>query len=428
MSVAPPQTLLAYADDAAAKNIEVVVNSSALRGFAHQTPAGRLPSSTGSTPPFSTAASVASAHLSSKGTSSPRAGSLASHEHSYRAPTVSHVMTSHGNLQSHSNATSLAVTPASSINRNLLSASYPQQSAASMTSATSSLTPTSPQQNLDDACYWQSKQLISGLARCEPFCERILCYTLPALSSGTDRSSESELVDLGSHIVGDLVQWLRKLPFFREVDSSVHLRIMSSKWHQLLLWSTAVNQVWGDLSSPAPRDEARILGESVYKVHEYLSRVVQRDVSVEQVVEQLGAVLQSIADMVAVLGALKITMEEHVCLKILLLGLGEGTTLSTTKIKYLYSLLTMFLLFFADHNDMTSISDRYSGALTTFLQRTCAGASAQRQDLLVEQVRKCCKSADVLLEHKVFYLPFLLHSNKVAAPLVRLNGLMHSGS
>ena len=74
--------------------------------------------------------------------------------------------------------------------------------------------------------------------------------------------------------------------------------------------------------------------------------MVQRDVSVEQVVEQLGAVLQSIADMVAVLGALKITMEEHVCLKILLLGLGEGITLSTTKTSYLYSLLTMFLLFF----------------------------------------------------------------------------------
>ena len=68
---------------------------------------------------------------------------------------------------------------------------------------------------------------------------------------------------------------------------------------------------------------------------------------------------------------------------------------------------------------MKSISDRYAGALTSFLQRTCSGAHSQRQEVLREQVRKCSQSANALLQHKVFYLPFLLMSTKLATPVVR---------
>ena len=51
---------------------------------------------------------------------------------------------------------------------------------------------------------------------------------------------------------------------------------------------------------------------------------MQRDVTVEQVVEQFGSVLQSVSDLVAVLTSLKICVEEHVCLKILLLANDES--------------------------------------------------------------------------------------------------------
>ena len=58
--------------------------------------------------------------------------------------------------------------------------------------------------------------------------------------------STSELSDklcrIGDRIVHKLVDWIRKLPFYKEIPVEIHTRRLTNKWHELLVLTTSAYQ------------------------------------------------------------------------------------------------------------------------------------------------------------------------------------------
>ena len=59
-------------------------------------------------------------------------------------------------------------------------------------------------------------------------------------------ASNSKLGDklcrIGDKIVLKLVQWTRRLPFYEEIPVEIHTRLLTNKWHELLVLTTSAYQ------------------------------------------------------------------------------------------------------------------------------------------------------------------------------------------
>lgn len=57
-----------------------------------------------------------------------------------------------------------------------------------------------------------------------------------------------KLCQIGDRIVLKLVSWTRKLPFYAEIPIEIHTRLLTNKWHELLVLTTsayqAINGKW----------------------------------------------------------------------------------------------------------------------------------------------------------------------------------------
>ena len=77
----------------------------------------------------------------------------------------------------------------------------------------------------------------------------LVVYKIVSLKDVTDLldHSNSELSDklcrIGDRIVFKLVQWQRRLPFYDELSVELHTRLLTNKWHELLVLTTSAFQV-----------------------------------------------------------------------------------------------------------------------------------------------------------------------------------------
>ena len=51
-----------------------------------------------------------------------------------------------------------------------------------------------------------------------------------------------KLSRIGDGIVLKLVEWTRRLPFYKEIPVELHTRLLTNKWHELLLLTTSAYQ------------------------------------------------------------------------------------------------------------------------------------------------------------------------------------------
>merc|ERR1719150_3097870 len=90
--------------------------------------------------------------------------------------------------------------------------------------------------------YEDCLRLIQELIDCDDF-EDI--STLRDVNDLLDHST-SELSDklcrIGDRIVFKLVQWTRRLPFYTEIPVELHTRLLTNKWHELLVLTTSAYQ------------------------------------------------------------------------------------------------------------------------------------------------------------------------------------------
>lgn len=83
--------------------------------------------------------------------------------------------------------------------------------------------------------------MIQALIDCDEFQD---IATLQNLDDLLDHKSDlsEKLCQIGDSIVYKLVQWTKRLPFYLELPVEVHTRLLTHKWHELLVLTTSAYQ------------------------------------------------------------------------------------------------------------------------------------------------------------------------------------------
>lgn len=70
--------------------------------------------------------------------------------------------------------------------------------------------------------------------------------TLPHFSEFLEDKTEigDKLCNIGDSIVHKLVSWTKKLPFYLEIPVEIHTKLLTDKWHELLVLTTAAYQAF----------------------------------------------------------------------------------------------------------------------------------------------------------------------------------------
>lgn len=86
-----------------------------------------------------------------------------------------------------------------------------------------------------------SLSMIKTLIDCDEFQDIATLRNLDdLLDHNTDLSEK--LCHIGDSIVYKLVQWTKRLPFYLELPVEVHTRLLTHKWHELLVLTTSAYQ------------------------------------------------------------------------------------------------------------------------------------------------------------------------------------------
>ena len=246
-------------------------------------------------------------------------------------------------------------------------------------------------------------RLISELIECEKSLN-IVNYKFPlnhVNDEGNQTNTSKVLCDLGDNIVCQLVQWMRHLPFYTEIPLPLHTKLLTKRWHEILLLTMAVHQPSSDhavskvtsrrkpelfspprrlnsagesmssdsggASSSAPDDltssgecsnensngsseetngnvhenihfkrendgEANIgetksscldfssqFDRNMEILHTYMTRNLHRNISLKQMTKEVGVMMEKVTFLIRRFHELKLSKEEYVCLKIILL-------------------------------------------------------------------------------------------------------------
>ena len=76
--------------------------------------------------------------------------------------------------------------------------------------------------------------------------------TLPHFSEFLEDKTEigDKLCNIGDSIVHKLVSWTKKLPFYLEIPVEIHTKLLTDKWHEILVLTTAAYQAMHGKNKP----------------------------------------------------------------------------------------------------------------------------------------------------------------------------------
>ena len=95
-------------------------------------------------------------------------------------------------------------------------------------------------------CYPKSKRCPTQI--CYSFFSQVFIYTfflvqnIGELLSQNSSDLEDKLCKIGDSIVHKLVEWVTRLPFYHQLPKEVHTRLLTHKWHELLVLTTSAYQ------------------------------------------------------------------------------------------------------------------------------------------------------------------------------------------
>lgn len=172
--------------------------------------------------------------------------------------------------------------------------------------------------------------------------------TLPHFPEFLEDKSEigDKLCNIGDSIVHKLVSWTKKLPFYLEIPVEIHTKLLTDKWHELLVLTTAAYQALHTKRSTSASDSVSpssgkaIIGpivpekgdpEFVQEVTNHLhtlqtclTTLMGQPISMEQLRMDVGHMVEKMTQITIMFRRIKLKMEEYVCLKVyILLNKGE---------------------------------------------------------------------------------------------------------
>ncbi|KAK8719574.1 hypothetical protein OTU49_013943, partial [Cherax quadricarinatus] len=204
----------------------------------------------------------------------------------------------------------------------------------------------------------------------------------------------TKLCQLGDSISIKLVQWTKRLPFYQELPVEVHTRLLTHKWHELLVLTTSAYQAIYGLQKLGSRSsdgtEAEFhqeVSNNLCTLQTCLNSMMGRPITMDQLRQEVGVMVEKITHVTLALRKTKIQIEEYVCLKVIAM-------LNQSRIS---------------HKELEIIQERYMSCLRTFCETHYPSQPTRFQDLLV-RLPDIQAAAAKLLETKMLYVPFLLNS------------------
>ncbi|XP_068085231.1 hormone receptor 4 [Anabrus simplex] len=235
--------------------------------------------------------------------------------------------------------------------------------------------------------------MIQTLIDCDEFQDIATLRNLDELLDHKSDLSE-KLCQIGDSIVYKLVQWTKRLPFYLELPVEVHTRLLTHKWHELLVLTTSAYQAIHGThklgSTASDGTEADFMQEvlnNLCTLQTCLTSMMGRPITMDQLRQDVGLMVEKITHVTLMFRRIKLRMEEYVCLKVITM-LNQARGGST---------------------DLETIQERYMTCLRSFVEHNYPQQPTRFHDLLV-RLPEVQSAAALLLESKMFYVPFLLNS------------------
>ncbi|XP_043471799.1 hormone receptor 4 isoform X2 [Leptopilina heterotoma] len=235
--------------------------------------------------------------------------------------------------------------------------------------------------------------MIQTLIDCDEFQD---IATIRNLDELLDHKSDlsKKLCQIGDSIVYKLVQWTKRLPFYLELPVDVHTWLLTHKWHELLVLTTSAYQamhgqhrVSNAGNDGTGTDFMQEVSNNMYTLQTCLSTMMGREITMEQLRQDVGLMVEKITYVTHMFRRVKLRMEEYVCLKVIaMLSQAQGATV-----------------------ELEQIQERYVNCLKSFLEHSAPNQPGRFQDLII-RLPEVQSAATLLLESKMFYVPFLLNS------------------
>ncbi|KAF5293842.1 hypothetical protein FQR65_LT10980 [Abscondita terminalis] len=240
--------------------------------------------------------------------------------------------------------------------------------------------------------------MIQTLIDCDEFQD---IATLQNVDDLLDHKSDlsEKLCQIGDSIVYKLVQWTKRLPFYLELPVEVHTRLLTHKWHELLVLTTSAFQaIHAKSKSPVEQltsipepDFNEEVSNNLCTLQSCLTSMMGRSITMDQLQQDVGLMVEKITHVTLMFRRIKLSMEEYVCLKVITM-LNQGKSGVNTS-----------------GADLENIQERYMTCLRAYTQHIYPEQPSRFQELLM-RLPEVQSAAALLLESKMFYVPFLLNS------------------
>ncbi|XP_055620827.1 hormone receptor 4 isoform X2 [Toxorhynchites rutilus septentrionalis] len=276
--------------------------------------------------------------------------------------------------------------------------------------------------------YEQALNMIHTLIDCDAM-EDIA--TLPHFSEFLADKSEigDKLCNIGDSIVHKLVSWTRKLPFYMDIPVEIHTKLLTDKWHEILVLTTAAYQAMhgkrnfndqlhtptagsGTVLTPDKQDPEFVeeITAHLHTLQSCLTTLMGHPISIEQLKIDVGQMVEKMTQITIMFRRSKLKMEEYVCLKVYIL-LNKGIQQAALR-ECFNTIHGFFFLPVLIEIELESIQERYIQVLRTYLQHTVPHTPNRLTDLLAH-IPEIQTAASLLLESKMFYVPFVLNSANI---------------
>jgi hypothetical protein len=238
-------------------------------------------------------------------------------------------------------------------------------------------------------------KLIEELIACDDFEDIATLKNIGELLNQNTADLQSKLCQIGDSIVYKLVQWTRRLPFYMDLSVNVHTKLLTHKWHELLVLTTSAYQaIHGTMRMGTTRTDGekvelhQEVATNLVTLQTCLTKMMGKPITMDQLRQDVGNMVEKITKVIAIFRQFQLKMEEYVCLKVIAMVSQDDL----------------------DDPSLCVIHDKYLTCLRTFTKKHFPSQPNRVEELLV-RLPEVKKAASLLLESKMFYVPFLLNSS-----------------
>jgi len=237
-------------------------------------------------------------------------------------------------------------------------------------------------------------KLIDELIKCDDFDDIATLRNIGELLRSGRSDLEDKLERIGDSIVHKLIEWVTRLPFYNQLPKEVLTKLLTHKWHELLVLTTSAYQaIHGDGRIGTTRTDGETVelhqevATNLVTLQTCLTSMMGQPITMDQLRQDVGNMVEKITKVIATFRQFQLKMEEYVCLKVIAMVSQDDM----------------------DNPTLDVIHEKYLTCLRTFAKKHFPNQPNRVEELLV-RLPEVQVAASLLLESKMFYVPFLLNS------------------